>query len=442
MLRPNPTSDRRSFRRRARERAFSRLIFLRLFFAPSIGAVALTFAFFEPTLWRRVILGVGVTLLLALTVEEFLRARRDGLGALMLPLNLGFMGVGHLAVVATSGGVFSPVVPAAMMLAVLSGVLLDRRAALFVVLGVQAPAFWAMAAVHGLGWPVGSLIPELFGGAMPLEHGIAPWCAAAVYTGILFGGSRIGILLRTIFEDLFDDAMHERDRVLAVHADQARALTALSAELAHELKNPLASVKGLAALLAKGAEGAPGEAKRAERLGVLRREVDRMQGILEELLTFSRPLVPLSMEPIELAELARDVASLHEASAADREVRLEVRADEPVTLRADPRKLRQVLINLVQNALDASPKGGRVTLVVEGEDDSACVRVLDEGAGIDPGVRERLFEPGVTSKRHGSGLGLVVARSLARQHGGELTLTDRAEGGAEGILVLPREARA
>jgi signal transduction histidine kinase len=250
---------------------------------------------------------------------------------------------------------------------------------------------------------------------------------------MVFGASRVGITLRDIFQGLFDEALEERDRSLALHAEQSRALTTLSGEIAHELKNPLASVKGLAALLAKDVEG-----KSAERLAVLRREVDRMQGILEEFLNFSRPLVPLSLSEVELGQLARDVARLHEGTAAERTVSIAIESDRAVWLRCDPRKVRQVLINLVQNALDASAKRDTVELRIERSDEGGRILVSDRGAGVDQEIADRVFEAGVTTKEHGSGLGLAVARSLARQHGGTLTLENRDEGGCTATLWLPK----
>jgi signal transduction histidine kinase len=207
----------------------------------------------------------------------------------------------------------------------------------------------------------------------------------------------------------------------------------LSSEIAHELKNPLASIKGLAVLVAKDTEG-----RAKERMAVLRGEVDRMQTILDEFLNFSRPLVPLHLAETNLSALAHDVARLHEGSAAERGLSIEVDAPEKAALACDARKVRQVMINLVQNALDASPRGERVTLRVEPRERSLLTLIIDRGAGLAPELKDRLFEAGVTSKQHGSGIGLVVARGLCRQHGGDVTLSANPSGGVIAMIELPR----
>jgi two-component system sensor histidine kinase HydH len=428
LTRPERT---RSFARSALDRSLTKAIRGRLILAPVLSSLALTFAFFEPTPWRKLVLVSSVVVLTGLSFVEWARYLKYGLGAVVVPFNVLLTVAAQLALLTASGGLFSPVFPAVLIVTMLTA-LLAGLGTLLALLALVLPYLWLLAFVHARGAPLASLLPELYGGAQALERGIAPFVAATLYTLMLLAVARVGRALLQLFEEVFGEAVEERDRSLALHAEQSRTLTLLTSEIAHELKNPLASIKGLAALVAKDVQG-----RAAERTQVLRGEVDRMQTILDEFLNFSRPLVPLSLSPTDLGSLARDVARLHEGSAAERGVQIEVDAEGPVRLACDPRKVRQVLINLVQNALEASPRGARVTLAVEHVAEGARVRVSDQGPGLSPDLRERVFEAGVTSKEHGSGMGLVVARGLARQHGGEVTLELGAGGGLSALLALP-----
>jgi signal transduction histidine kinase len=162
-----------------------------------------------------------------------------------------------------------------------------------------------------------------------------------------------------------------------------------------------------------------------------------MQGILDEFLNFSRPLVPLSQRPTELRAVIDHVVELHEALASERRVELVVTGE--VEARCDPRKVEQIVINLVQNALHVAPAGSQIELSLTRVGELAQLLVRDEGPGLSAELLQRAFEPGVTSKDDGNGLGLTVARSLARQHGGELELSPRsdARSGCEAKLELP-----
>jgi signal transduction histidine kinase len=248
------------------------------------------------------------------------------------------------------------------------------------------------------------------------------------------GGAGLGRVIRKTFDGMVRRALAAQEDSLRAWREREAELSALSAEIAHELKNPLSSVKGLAALLGPAVQDPRG----AERLSVLRREVDRLQSILDEFLNFSRPLVPLALGSADVGAIAREVAMLHEGMARDRGVSVEVQGDGRA--RCDPRKVKQVLINLVQNALDASPAGEAVVIDVQDGAETARVAVLDRGPGLDPSIGARVFEPGVTTKPGGSGIGLTVARAIARQHGGDLRLAPRDGGGLRAELSLPSGA--
>ncbi|MFK7988504.1 MAG: sensor histidine kinase [Sandaracinaceae bacterium] len=434
MIRSTESEPARPLLHRARDRSFARLVVLRVFFAPVLALVAGTFAFFEPTPWRRLVLAVTIVGIGVLSVEEFVRIRREaraGSRATALAANLILMAIAQLGVVSATGGLMSPVLPGLLGISLTSSFLFEDRRWAAMPLVVQIPFLFALATVHTQGWPTPSLVPELFGGVTSFERGAGPWVLAGTYAAMLLAIQRLGHLLRSIFEELYDEGIAARDRTLSMHAEHSRALSALSAELAHELKNPLASIKGLAALVARTSEGPS-----RERLGVLGREADRMEGILEELLTFSRPLVPLSLESVSLAQLALDVAQLFEAEAETRSIEF-VSNVAPVTLRCDPRKVRQVAINLIQNAMEASPEGGSLEIAVSARGDHAVLRVQDRGRGLSESLADRVFEAGVTDKDTGSGLGLSVCRSLVQQHGGDLTLAPREGGGCVATMRLP-----
>jgi signal transduction histidine kinase len=128
---------------------------------------------------------------------------------------------------------------------------------------------------------------------------------------------------------------------------------------------------------------------------------------------------------------------MHEGTARERNIRLAVKADEQ-PVRCDPRKIKQAVINLVQNALEASPADGVVEIRIEGGD-VVRAAVLDRGPGIEANLGDKIFEPGVTTKARGSGLGLTIARALVRQHGGDVTLEPREGGGTVATMQLPAE---
>jgi signal transduction histidine kinase len=212
---------------------------------------------------------------------------------------------------------------------------------------------------------------------------------------------------------------------------RAREMERISLKLSHELKNPLAAIKGLVQLSARAAC----DPDSAEQLRVVAAEVDRMENILKEYLSFSRPVEALQPQPVALGTLADEVISLMDARAAIAGVALRRRGD--AIIEADPRRLKDALFNLVGNAVEATGQGGRVDIQIEELAHNARIAVRDSGRGMPPEVLERIGTPFFTTRDEGTGLGVVVARAAFAQHGGSLVYSSEPGLGTTAVGTLP-----
>jgi two-component system sensor histidine kinase CreC len=211
--------------------------------------------------------------------------------------------------------------------------------------------------------------------------------------------------------------------------------------LAHELKSPIAAVRGAAELLEEERD----PARRARLQQNIRHEATRLQRIVEGVLELARAENrdrPPTREPVDLAALLDEAVALRESRLAEKSLR--VRSDlQPLPpLPADRFLLRQALLNLLDNATDFSPQGGTIHLHLRAAGGQAELRVRDEGAGIPDYAQDRVFErfystPRPDSGQRGTGLGLNLVEQAARLHGGTITLSNHPGGGAEAVLSLP-----
>lgn len=414
-------------------RIFGRMVRVRMRAGVVLALLAVTATLLDPLPWRLAWLGVMLVGISTFMLVEARRFAREGFTARSVPVNIWLHLLFQQGFVLGTGGITSPLLPTVLPIAFV-GSLASRPSQRLWLLLAELGALTTMTVAQLSGWLPGLALPYL--GSAPPNMLLA---CAGIMALLCVGSTVVGGALRRTFDNMLAEALSHRDELLATHRAHARELEALSGEIAHELKNPLATVKGLTQLMARE----PGLPQPAERLKVLTSEVGRMQGILEEFLNFSRPLVPLSVSAVELAELCDEALVLHEGLAGERGVKLERAGAGPVSVACDSRKVKQVLMNLLHNAIEASPPGGRVMVKVESTAaGDARVSIHDEGPGLSPEVAGRAFEAGVTTKARGSGLGLTVARALARQHGGEVTLENGPRGGCMAELMLPRELPA
>ncbi|MBC8070283.1 MAG: HAMP domain-containing histidine kinase [Deltaproteobacteria bacterium] len=420
-------------RRRALMRLVERFRSVGRVVGPLLFAFVAWILYTDGTAWRWALLLVTVGAGLALKIR--LRAVAGTVAARFCQRDfrpheaLHFVCV-HLLLISISGGLASPLLPV-LFAGAYNAALFGNVAAARMVFACHIAGIWTLLAIHLTG--AVHMVPTTFGDAFGWPGDLFLAVVAAAMTVTLSVAHLMGLRMREAVDEQLEQAVVAREAALGNYRERADELTTLSAEIAHELKNPLATVKGLAALLGKDASG-----KTAERLGVLRREVDRMQGILDEFLNFSRPLAPLTVRRVDLSRLVREVVDLHEGIASDRRIELRLDAEHGMGVACDPRKIKQILVNLLQNALDAADSDTAVDLVVRRIVDTVEVQVLDHGPGVPAALTERVFEAGMTTKANGNGLGLPMARALARQHGGDLRLEDRVDGpGCAAVMRLP-----
>ncbi|MEN9797253.1 MAG: hypothetical protein RL653_949 [Pseudomonadota bacterium] len=214
-------------------------------------------------------------------------------------------------------------------------------------------------------------------------------------------------------------------------ADQLASLGRLSAQFAHEVRNPLASMRGAAQMLA---QEFPADPAAQRLLGVLVRESDRLAGLMEDFLRFARPAEP-TLQPLRLDGLVRETVELLRTDPLAGRVRLETELSE-VTVQGDGAQLSQVLINLLRNAFAAVPRGGRVRLRTRSAGSFGELVVWDEAGSIPPGDHGRLFEPFYSRRPGGTGLGLSICLGIVRAHGGLIDVRSSPETGTEFVVRL------
>lgn len=238
-------------------------------------------------------------------------------------------------------------------------------------------------------------------------------------------------LYRTLFIRLYEQA--ERRQRLAL-------IGTMAAGVAHEIRNPLASIKGAAQFVQKDLEGTPGKEDAKEYLKLLVGEVDRLNGVVESFLTYARPIDPRRQD-IALEGFLRDLLRLHAASLPA-SIRIETSLDpELPAVRADPALLTNAVTNAIRNAVEVMPDGGTLTIRTRALASAlrswAAIEIEDTGPGIARGEIDRIFQPFYTTKAKGTGLGLAIALRILEAHGGDIAVENVDPRGCRFTFLLP-----
>lgn len=234
--------------------------------------------------------------------------------------------------------------------------------------------------------------------------------------------------LETANRDLADSF----DRVK--RADRLAAVGQLAAGLAHEIRHPLASIEGAVNVLANPASP---EDLQNEFRGIIKKECRRLGGLLTELLDFARPREP-KFRDLDLAASVDDVVKLARSSltASNVEIETQVPSDVPL-VQGDAEQIKQVLLNLTMNAIQATGDSGVVTVGARRDGRHVMLIVADDGPGVPEEMRSRIFDPFFTTRDSGTGLGLAVVQQIVTQHGGRIDVETNGSRGARFVVSIP-----
>jgi signal transduction histidine kinase len=228
----------------------------------------------------------------------------------------------------------------------------------------------------------------------------------------------------------------QRQQQEMLRSEQLAAVGQLAASVAHEVRNPLTSIKMLVGAALKSPAT---QALTADDLDVIFKEVRRLEQTVQGLLDFARP-PPTQRLPADVRAIVGEAIDLVRARARQQAIPLDVhQPDHPLIASVDRAQLTTVFVNLLLNALDALSHGGSIKVRL-GDGANVEINVEDNGAGIAPAVAPRLFTPFASTKPTGTGLGLSICKRVVQNHGGTIHATNRAEGGARFTVTLPHAA--
>lgn len=224
-----------------------------------------------------------------------------------------------------------------------------------------------------------------------------------------------------------------------VHAEKLAAVGKMAAHVAHEIRNPLATIGGFARSILKHPENVERVKKNVQ---IISEESARLENMLKGVMDFSRPSAPI-LKTADLNAIAERCFRTHAERLASRNVHADLDLDRSLPeVPVDENQMVQVITNLLHNAADSMPGGGAMTVRTRREGEEALLQVIDTGSGIPAEIMERLFSPFFTTKANGTGLGLAVTRKIIDDHGGRIDVRSQVGQGTTFTVFLPLQRRA
>ena len=259
--------------------------------------------------------------------------------------------------------------------------------------------------------------------------------------GLLFNGGNIilaiGLIIfismvAYILLNRFNSYVHSLTKAYedSKENEKLAVIGQMATAIAHEIKNPLSSLKGFTQLQQE--KDKDGE----HYYPIMLNEIDRINSIVTDLLILGKPNTALK-SPKSLLNIIEYVLTILQPQADRLDIRVELKLDESPILLCDENQLKQVFINLIKNSMEAMPEGGNLTILSENTGGYAVVSVVDEGCGIEPDKLAMLGEPFYTTKQNGTGLGLMVTKKIIEEHGGNFTISSKQTKGTNVTITLP-----